>query len=207
MDRKEELIEKIIGLEWKMFQKVENIGGKSLCQEDPKTFEIMRSGQFESWSEPVLESYWNDLKAADEKGMNLVAEKYGRMMESTSPAEYAGIAQLIPPLDDDALQLIDKIVRIMLEWKEETAREYPSGLLESRPLYSSLDTPTSTSFETYLRGELSTYSGKTLHLYYDYLLNEKSRNRNLSKVVLESVVKKYGYPSLEEAERALKRKK
>ena len=199
MDYDEDLVEKIVGLEWKMFQKVNTIGGKSSCQEDLKTFEITRFSQFESWSTPVLESYLNDLRAADKKGFNLISEKYGRMMKSTSPGDYARIKHLLPPLDDDVLQLIDKIVRIMLEWKEEAAKKHPSVFLKDRPLYASLDTPTSTSFETYLRGELSTYSKRTLQLYYEYLLNEKSQNRNLSEIILDSIAKKYGYKSREEA--------
>jgi hypothetical protein len=203
MDRKGELVEKIVDFEWKMFQKVKNIGEKAPCQEDLKTFRIVRSSQFESWPEAVLESYSRDLEAADKEGRNLISEKYGRMMKSTSPDNYARIEHLLPPLDDDTLNLINRIAGIMLEWKEETVKKTPSAFVKDRPLYAALDNSASTSFETYLRGELSTYSKRTLQLYYEYLLNEKSQNRNLSKIIGDSIAKKYGYKSREEAEEAL----
>ena len=40
-----EKVEKILQLEWNMFQKVENIGGRASCQEDFETFYIMRRSQ------------------------------------------------------------------------------------------------------------------------------------------------------------------
>ncbi|MFC1817166.1 DUF4125 family protein, partial [Thermodesulfobacteriota bacterium] len=62
---KEDLVAKIVEIEWKMFQNVSNIGGTALCQQDPETFEIMRFSQAMSWSEAALESYLGDLTAAE----------------------------------------------------------------------------------------------------------------------------------------------
>jgi hypothetical protein len=204
MDTKKNLIEKVVDLEWYMFQNVENIDGKASCQEDPETFKIMRSSQFESWSKAALESYLDDLNEANKKEINLISEKYGRMMRSTSPSHYAKIEHLLQPLDSDQQELIEKVVRIVLAWEEELMKKYPYILRKGRPLYSSMDSPFVTSVETYSRGELSTYSKKTLELHYEHLLNEKSRNMNASEITLESMVRKYGYKSLEEANEAMK---
>ena len=47
----EELIEKIVMLEWKAFDKVENQGGRASCQDDWSTFSIMRKSQYMLWEE------------------------------------------------------------------------------------------------------------------------------------------------------------
>ncbi len=82
MSSKEELIAKIIGIEWEMFRSVTNIGGTAGCQEDPKTFEIMRPSQAMSWSDEALESYLEDLQEAEKNERNLITEKYARIMQS-----------------------------------------------------------------------------------------------------------------------------
>jgi hypothetical protein len=204
MSSKEELIAKIVETEWNMFQNVQNIGGRSLCQEDPKTFEIMRTSQFMNWPEGALESYLSDLEEAKKNGRNLLTEKYARMMKSTLPLEYARIEKLLPPLNPEIPPLIDKIVEIVLEWEEELLREFPYVTARGRPIRRSADSPFVTSIETYLRGELETYSQRTLELYYKNLLNQKSENINGSKVVLEHTARRYGYKSLEEANEKLK---
>ena len=80
---KEELVEQIILKEWKMFDAVNNVGGRASCQDDYRTFHIMRGSQFSAWNEKTLQSYHNDLEKAGEDGRNLVSEKYGFMMEYT----------------------------------------------------------------------------------------------------------------------------
>jgi hypothetical protein len=203
MSQKDELIMEIIDREWRMFKDVNNIGGRASCQEDYATFLINRMSQVESWSEPALESYLNDLETAEADGRNLLSEKYARMMASTSPADYKRIAHLLPPLDNEVLSLTYEIVHIVLEWELELAKQYPNIVQRGRPLFSSQDTVSITSLETYLRGELMTYSKKTLELYYDNILKLKSENKNGSKIILESTVKQYGYTSLQQANEKL----
>jgi len=201
---KEDLIAEIVNAEWKMFSNVPNIGGKASCQEDYKNFEINRSSQATSWSEATLKSYLADLTKAAKNGRNLLTEKYARMMQSTSPSEYAAIEHLIPPLDAEIPVFIDKIVEIVLEWEEMLLEKYPFILRRGRPLRSSDDTPFVTSVETYLRGELATYSLETLRLYYENVLQQKSENVNGSEATLHYMVKHYGYNSLEEANEKMK---
>ena len=73
----EKLIDEIIGLEWCFFDRVRNEGGRAPCQDDWKTFRIMRSSQFMAWNRPLLESWHGDLLQARERGDNPMTEKYG----------------------------------------------------------------------------------------------------------------------------------
>ena len=152
-----------------------------------------------SWSEATLESYLNDLKKAEKNDRNLLSEKYARMMESTSPLEYDKIKHLLTPLDPDVPPLIDKIIEIALAWEEDVTKKYPYICKRGRPIYSSEDMPGVVSFETYLRGELATYSKKTIEFYYNNMLGQKSQGINGAEIVLERTVNQYGYKSLEEA--------
>jgi hypothetical protein len=200
MVRKRTLIAQIIDLEWNMFQNGHNAGGTASCQEDPKRCEIMRFSQAMSWSEAALESYLGDLTEAQDNKRNLLTEKYARMMESTSPLEYyARIDQRLPHLAAETLQLIEGIVTIVMSWEEELAVKFPNIIQKGRPIHSSDDTIHVTSVETYLRGELATYSPSTLKLYYENVLKQKSENINGSEITLNIMVKQYGYNSLEEA--------
>jgi hypothetical protein len=201
---KEEIIARIIAIEWKMFQDVPNIGGTAPCQEERQTFEIMRMSQAASWSEAALKSYVDDLTEAQQQERNLMTEKYARMMKSTSPAEYARIEHLVPPVSPEALSLIEKITMIVLDWEEELFRKYPRLLRQGRPIHSSSDTLFVTSLETYLKGELATYSLKTLELYHEHLVKEQSENINGSEITLAQTIKQYGFHSLEEANEKLK---
>lgn len=201
--KKADLLDEIIGIEWRMFHSVSNFGGKALCQEDPTTFRIMRFSQGISWSEAALESYLKDLREAEKNGRNLMTEKYARMMQSTAPREYAQIVHLLPPLSTEVFSLIDNIVEIVLQWQEELLERFPYVLGKGRPIRSSEDTSFATSFETYLRGELATYSERTLQLHYENVLKQKMENINGSEIALEHTVKHYGYSSLEEANEKL----
>lgn len=100
--------------------------------------------------------------------------------------------------------MIDKIVDIVLKWEEKLLKKYPNILRQGRPLHSSDDTLYSTSLETYLRGELATYSLETLRLYYDNILRQQSANVNGSELTLQYMMKRYGFNSLEEANEKLK---
>ncbi len=201
---KEEIITRIIAIEWKMFQDVPNIGGTAACQGERQTFEIMRVSQAASWSEAALESYLDDLTEAQKQERNLMTEKYARMMKSTSPLEYARIEHLVPPVSPEVLSLIEKIAVIVLDWEEELFGKYPLVLRQGRPIRSSGDTLFVTSLETYLKGELATYSLKTLKLYYEHLVKEQSENINGSEITLAQTIEQYGFTSLEEANEKLK---
>jgi hypothetical protein len=62
------------------------------------------------------------------------------------------------------------------------------------------DTPEATSFETYLRGELGTYSQNTFDRYRDFVVSLKSQGRNLTEQTVRNTVLLAGFASLDEAE-------
>ena len=157
-----------------------------------------------SWSEATLESYLSDLKEAESAGRNLLTEKYARMMETTWPSEYNRIKNMLPQGDSGAIELIEQIIPMVLKWEEELLQKYPHILRKGRPLFSREDAPGITSLETYLRGELATYSPKTLALYLVNIQQQQSANINGSAITLADMMKRSGFDSLEEAEKKLK---
>jgi hypothetical protein len=203
MGFKETLIERIVDLEWTMFRQVRGQGGPAPCQQDRRTFEVMRRGQALSWSPETLESYLEDLEAAQATGRNLITEKYARMMASTTPAEYAQLGTHLPHLEAASLALIDAIVANVLEWEHALEVAYPNVLRRGRPLLRSADRPGVTSLETYLRGELATYSDRTLKYYHAHIQQQVAAGINGARITLEYMVCRSGFASLAEAEQAI----
>lgn len=193
---KQELIDRIIACEWEMFGHVTNVGGRASCQEDPATFRIMRASQCATWQEDVLRSYLQDLESAHEEGRNLLEEKYAWMMAATHPREFQRIKDQLPLLAEQTVALIEEIVAIHVNWQRTVDEQYPRFRQKGRPLVSADDTCWITSFETYLRGELMTYSRATLKRYYDYTLLCRKQGRNLAEENLNNIVQAYGYPPL-----------
>ena len=199
----EEKKERIIKKEWNFFQQVENEGGRASCQEDPETFFIMRRSQFCAWPEELLNSYEADLTEAAAAGRNPLAEKYAWMMESTCPERFQELRPSLPLLSSGSLRLIEEAAALQTAWMAEYRNAYPVLASGNRVLYASEDTPEETSFETYLRGELKTYSERTLMLYLDFLRGLQEKGENLTYRVMTSTVQAYGYASLKDAEEKL----
>ena len=197
---KQNIIQQIITREWEFFQNVHNTGGRASCQDNYEEFNIMRSSQWEIFSLPTLRSYLDDLVLAKYRDRNPVMEKYAYMMKYSAPKEYEEIESFLPVISERKREITEKIIKIYLKWEAETMRKYPVIMDKGRKLYSESDTPEYTSIETYLRGELFSYSEKTLQLYYDYVKKCKNENKNLAEINLENIVRKKGYNSLEDAE-------
>lgn len=160
---KEKLIEQIINLEWHAFQHVQNEGGRAACQDNKITFYIMRKSQYLCWPKYLLESYMEDFLYASSKGRNLVAEKYARMEEITAPDRFENLKHLLPSQTDEQKKIIKAIAAKQSRWAAEFYSKNPEIARRSR----SIDTDSNgfTSSETYLIGELGTYSLSTLKLY------------------------------------------
>ncbi|MDR2478367.1 MAG: DUF4125 family protein [Treponema sp.] len=202
MDRKL-LIDRLADLEWDSFQNIKNIDGRAACQDNRREFDINRKSQFASWNDETLESYLQDLEAARRNARNLVWEKYARMMQYTSPLEYHLVADQLPELSGAARELVEGIVEKQAAWQEELAAAYPKLLGRSRTIRSSEDTPLDSSFETYLRCELLTYSMETLERYSAHVVGCALKGLNMNRICMEEMVMRHGYASLEAAESAL----
>lgn len=196
----ESLIAELVRREWRQFDGVRNEGGRALCQDDWHTFEIMRSSQFRAWDAPLLERYRKDLAEAEERGWNLLTEKYARMMESTAPEEYARLADRLPRRSAKRRAQQEEVVAIHVGWNEAMAAEYPLYSGGGRPIHTAEDTPWETSSETYLRGELGTYSDETFALYRSMILRMREQGENLVERIAGNQVRQYGYDSLADAE-------
>lgn len=200
---KEEIIVEILEREWIFFQMANNKGGRAECQDNREEFIIMRKSQWETFPLNILESYLEDLKNAKEKRQNIVVEKYARMMEYSVPSEYEMIKDFLPKISFKKKETADEIVKIYLNWEKDVIKKYPKLTSNARPLYSKDDTPDSASIETYLRGELYSYSEETLNLYYEYINECIRKNKNLALENIENIVLKKGFLSLGEAEESL----
>lgn len=197
----DQLAEEIAGLEFEAFDKVKNLGGRASCQDDWGTFSIMRKSQYLTWNKTMLLQYMYDFDREYRRGHNLIEEKYGRMMESTAPDEYERIKDHFPELSQEKKAIIGQIVGMQVGWMEEFAQSYPALAGNARKIHTWEDEPFDTSYETYLRGELGTYSDKMLELYGRYVVEYARAGRNLAYDIMENSVKMYGYADVEEAER------
>ena len=202
---KTDLIEEIIRTEFAFFDRVNNEGGRASCQDNWPTFHLMRSAQFAAWNMETLLSYREDLERAEKEGRNPVAEKYAYMMEYSSPAEYENIKEQLPECTAEKQRLVEELLACFLKQTEEFMQEYPSFRETSRPVYAAGDRPFFTSIETYMRGELKTYSEKTLQAYLSLIREEETAGRKIVYQIYENTAHGYGYASLEEADRKQRR--
>lgn len=189
MSDKWTLIERILDLEMNMFLNVRSEVPVS-CQENPDAFRLHRRAQFSVWSEDTLSSYHDDLLDAERQGRNLMTLKYARMED------------LIPSLSENPI--IVAIVQMALEAQRGMLLRYPNILSRGRPLED--DSSGSTSFSTYLRGELETYSERTLELLHRDIRQIGERGENWAIQTYTHLFRELGYVSLDEVEERLRKK-
>lgn len=202
--RRLERAEAIVTAEWEQFQRVNNDGGPAECQGNWPMFHQMRISQFLTWPLELLDSYAADLTEAELTGRNLLTEKYARMMATTAPQRYRReLAPRLPPLSEDRLALQEEIIAAQVDWAADFMRRYPHLGAGMRVLRSGDDSEQATSFETYLRGELGTYSERTLAGYRDLVASEREAGRNLTEQTVRLTALLSGYDGLAQAEEAL----
>ena len=180
----EAIIQKIVTREYDMMIRINNIGGPASCQSQTDAFSLMRTSQFQVWTNVMLESYLGDLIDAEASGRNLLFEKYAWMMEHSLPDAFAQVRHALPVLPPEQLAEVEECVAMEAVWAVQ-------------------DTPEQTSMETYNRGELRTYSRRTLTLYRDFLYTCRARGQNLAMEVRTHQLHAQGFASLEAAEAAL----
>ncbi len=201
--KKEDMVDAIVHMEWKAFDQVQNEGGRASCQDDFETFSIMRKSQYMTWNEEMLGQYIYDFKMSMDKGWNPITEKYARMMESTARDRYEELKDSLPSISEEKRQIMEGIIEIQIGWMEEFAKQYPKMSRMSRVIHTSEDTPFTTSYETYLRGELGTYSDEMLMLYGRFIAQLAQSGKNLAFLTMENTAHLYGYQSIEAAEAKL----
>jgi hypothetical protein len=190
MSDKGTLIDRILEIELEMFLSVK-ARRKSGCQDHPDSFRLHRKAQFSAWSPSTLLSYLGDLQKAEREGRNLMTYKYARM-ENLIPGGTRG---------PGIAEILEEIVGAQIAWQKEFAEEYPALMRGARPLSRPEDTASATSFETYLRGELESYSDETLILLHEDTRRKLDGGVNMSREVYAFLAKEMGYSSLDEAER------
>ncbi|APG27493.1 hypothetical protein A7E78_06340 [Syntrophotalea acetylenivorans] len=191
MEDRIRLTEQILELELAMFLSVPT-AQKYRCQEDPEGFKLHRRAQFAAWSPATLESYLDDLQQAKATGRNLLALKYARM-DNLVPCENFSV-------------LIDAITDLAVQGQEQFIADYPGLMRGGRPLRQTENAPDLTSFETYLRGELESYSEKTLKRLNQDMLDLQKAGSNLSETIYRFLAKQWGFDSLENLEKTLREK-
>ena len=198
------LINELCEREWLMFDKVKNTDGRASCQQDPVFFRKMRACQFDNWNIPLLESYRCDLMDAELVGRNLLTEKYAWMMSWTHPEEFARIRDALPAISQEKRDIISTIVSIQTAWEDEVDKAYPYMRAGGRRLTQDIEQGRGASFQTYLAGELMTYSMKTLKLYLAWMHELQGCGQNMALMTARSIAAAYGYKTLEDADRAMK---
>ncbi len=201
---KEKIIESIIELEWPMFREV-NGDTRADCQENYPMFVNMRTAQFSAWNGEALSAYREDLRAAEGEGRNLLRDKYIHMMASTDPAGYLHFLPELPPVSEEKKQLVEAIWQIMLPQTVELRRKYPNVGKLGRPLLSADERNGYASVETYEKGELMTYSEKTLRALLAWIRGQAEAGVSVAAQIQENGILSVGYASMEEAEEDARR--
>ena len=201
MDEREEVIRKIVEVEWEMFSQVRSLTPDPSCQSDRPGFEVMRRSQFAPWPLDLLSRYLAFAAEAKDSGRNIITEKYAYMMKSTYPEEYAAMESQLPAVSPEAEELVEACVRLHITWKKELDAKYPAIEVFGRARESTEDTKDSTSVETYLRGELMTYPLELLEAYRQFLHEIEEQGRNYPELVLAETARSMGFPGLEAMER------
>lgn len=192
-----EIEARILLPEWAFFREVKNEGGRAACQDDWLNFRGNRLAQFLTWSPEALASYAEDLRRARAEGRNPLSEKYGYMMEGTDPEAFARIAALLPPVEPRKAERVEALLRHYLFWYGAMLSARPDWGGE-RPVSSAEDSRGETSFETYLRGELQSYSAATLTALEAHAERCRARGENL--LMRQAALLREGAPGEKKAE-------
>ncbi|MBU1096465.1 MAG: DUF4125 family protein [Bacteroidetes bacterium] len=168
------LINNIINLEWEMFRNVKT-SETNTCQENEKTFRLMRWMSYSVFPENVLTELLNSVNQATLDDRNLMTEKYARM------------GNQIPPINESPL--INECVEIEEKMMKAVSNKYPLTFRNSNR-----------GFGNYLKCELETYSDAALKKYHGFLVNAEKTDINIIEQRYDNLFKRLGYESLADKE-------
>lgn len=187
--RKDQLIDRIISEEYRMFSEVQNIGGRASCQDDYETFYIMRASQHNIFEINTLVSYLKDMKDAQVAGRNLVTEKYSWMMEETDPSYFeTKLKGYLPEQGAHKKILVDTMTAVFMNCYESVKQRYPKLLASGRSPYNNQE---GASIRLYFSSELKTWSEATLMLACQDIISHLSRHDNPVRMIYEKIMDFY----------------
>lgn len=169
-----EILDEIIELEWEQFTNTKNIGKRAYCQDRKRNFIFSRKAYWSIYNYDILISYLQDLKEGLNKDIHLVTHKYAYMMKYTDLENFKKIEKFLNPVSINKKNLVDTIMYIYISWLADIESKN-----SARPLFSCYDTNKQTSVETYMRGEYTSYSERTLNKILIYFLDKFLSKENL----------------------------
>jgi len=144
-----------------------------------------------------------NMKSKDEeKNIEYTCARLNKIKKSNNLL-YEKIKDKLPELSEERKQITEAVVKIQVEWMEAFAKEFPNLAGNARSIHTSEDRVFNTSYETYLRGELGTYSEELLGMYGRFIAKLVGEGKNLARLTMENTARLYGYDSLESAEKSL----
>ena len=123
-------------------------------------------------------------------------------MEHTSPAEYEAIREQIPEVGEARQQIIDQLLACTQDWCEAFSRDYPKVSRRGRPITAPKGCGI-TSVMTYAKGEMSTYSLRTLNCLLALYRKYKEEKINLQEAVVGEELRQLSGLDLEQIEKQL----
>ena len=102
------------------------------------------------------------------------------------------------------IAIVNQIAQIQVDWMKDFAKSYPKLASNARDITSDADQIDNTSYETYLKGELLTYSEELLKLYAQFIVNLAREGKNLAYMTIENTPHLQGYATLEDAESSIR---
>lgn len=179
---KADVIDRILDIELGMILSLPSTW-RNIYKEHPERFKFSRSAQFIPWSVETLRSYLHDLETALRQGVNLISL---RMDNTDRPRSRNPV--------------IDVIIAHQCLWQREVIRKYPVMMSGRKIMAATGESPFIASFEAYLKGELESYSDRTIELLHRDILKKHAQGINMAEETYTYLVRELGFESLTEAE-------
>ena len=124
-------------------------------------------------------------------------------MKSTVPEKYTELEIKLPVRSEEREAITEEIVKIQVAWMEDFSNKFPKMAKNARSIHTYEDNEWSTSYETYLRGEIGTYGEETFILYGRFITKLLQEGKNLAYEIMNNTAQLYGYESVEDAEKRI----